>query len=143
MDDRPCRERRLRQRRTALLDKLIVEAPFKVRGIQVDGGSEFMSVFENHCGIKGLELVVLPPKRPDLNGCVERAQSSWRYAFYASYELPHRIDTLQPLVDAFAHRYNHHRPHQALGDLTPSISVASAQRPRRLISAEPAQLLDF
>jgi transposase InsO family protein len=35
-------------------------------------------------------------------------------------ELSHRIDTLQPLVDAIAHRYNHHRPHQALGDLTPA-----------------------
>jgi putative transposase len=105
---------------SALLDKLIASAPFKISGIQVDGGSEFMSVFEEHCRNKGLELVVLPPKRPDLNGCVERAQSSWRYEFYASYELPCRIDKLQPLVDAFAHRYNHHRPHQALGDLTPA-----------------------
>ena len=103
-----------------LLDKLIASAPFTVRGVQVDGGSEFMSVFEDHCRDRGLELVVLPPKRPDLNGCVERAQSSWRYEFYASYDLPHRIDKLQPLVDAFAHRYNHHRPHQALGDLTPA-----------------------
>src|SRR5579871_2386244 len=60
-----------------LLDKLIASAPFKVRGIQVDGGSEFMSVFEGHCRDKQLELVVLPPERPDLNGCVELAQSSW------------------------------------------------------------------
>jgi putative transposase len=104
----------------ALLDKLLMSAPFKVRGIQVDGGSEFMSVFEDHCRDKNLELAVLPPKRPDLNGGVERAQSSWRYEFYACYELPYRIDKLQPLVDAFAHRYNHHRPHQALGDLTPA-----------------------
>lgn len=111
-----------------LLDKLIVSAPFKVRGIQVDGGSEFMSVFEDHCRDKRLELVVLPPKRPDLNGCVERAQSSWRYEFDASYELPHRIDKLQPRVDAFAHRYNNHRPHQALGDLTPKEYLSRLSR---------------
>lgn len=104
----------------ALLDKLLISAPFPVKGIQVDGGSEFMSVFEDHCRQNRLELVVLPPKRPDLNGCVERAQSSWRYEFYASYDLPTRIDKLQPLVDAFAHRYNHHRPHQALADITPA-----------------------
>lgn len=61
---------------TALLDKLIAEAPFPVRGIQVDGGSEFMAEFEQACRAKGLELCVLPPKRPDLNGCVERAQST-------------------------------------------------------------------
>ena len=102
------------------IDKLIASAPFEVKGIQVDGGSEFRSLFEDHCQAKGLELVVLPPKRPDLNGCVERAPSSWRYEFYPSYDLPVRIDKLQPLVDAFAHRYNHHRPHQALGDLTPA-----------------------
>jgi putative transposase len=105
---------------TALLDKLIAEAPFKISGIQVDGGSEFKAVFEDQCKARGLELFVLPPKRPDLNGCVERAQSSWRYEFYATYDLPHRLDQLQPFVDAFAHRYNHHRPHDALGGSTPA-----------------------
>jgi putative transposase len=104
----------------ALLAKLLAAAPFPVRGIQVDGGAEFMAVFEDHCRTNRLELVVLPPKRPDLNGAVERAQSSWRYEFYASYDLPNRIDRLQPLVDAFAHRFNHYRPHQALGDKTPA-----------------------
>lgn len=103
-----------------LLDKLVREAPFPVRGIQVDGGSEFKSVFETECQARGLELFVLPPKRPDLNGCVERAQSSWRYEFYACYDLPHHIEKLQPFVDAFAHRFNHTRPHQALGDRTPA-----------------------
>lgn len=104
----------------ALLDKLIAEAPFPVRGIQVDGGSEFMAQFEQACRDNGLELCVLPPKRPDLNGCVERAQSTWRYEFYATYDLPHRLDKLQTFVDAFAHRFNNHRPHQALGDRTPA-----------------------
>ena len=37
---------------------------------------EFKSVFEVECQARGLELFVLPPKRPDLNGCVERAQST-------------------------------------------------------------------
>jgi transposase InsO family protein len=115
-----------------LLDKLIATAPFRVKGIQVDGGSEFMSVFEDHCRDRQIELVVLPPKRPDLNGCVERAQSSWRYEFYGSYDLPARIDALQPLVDAFAHRFNHYRPHQSLGDRTPAEYLAS-------LSAKPAE----
>lgn len=65
------------------------------------------------CRDKKLELCVLPPRRPNLNGC---AQSSWRYEFYACFELPYHTNKLQPLVDAFARRFNHHRPHQALGD---------------------------
>jgi transposase InsO family protein len=105
---------------SALLDKLIAEAPFPIRGIQVDGGAEFMAGFEQSCRDKGLELFVLPPRRPDLNGCVERSQSTWRYEFYASYDLPHRLDKLQALVDAFAHRFNHYRPHDALGGMTPA-----------------------
>lgn len=105
---------------TALLDKLLAEAPFPVRGIQVDGGSEFRAAFEQACQNRKLNLFVLPPKRPQLNGCVERAQGSWRYEFYACFDLPARLDRLQPLVDAFALRFNHHRPHQALGGQTPA-----------------------
>jgi putative transposase len=117
---------------TALLDKLIAEAPFPIEGIQVDGGSEFRADFETACQDKGLTLFVLPPKRPQLNGAVERNQGSWRYEFYACHDLPSRIDKLQLLVDAFAHRFNHYRPHDALDGQTPaeylnSISAATPQ----------------
>lgn len=102
------------------LEKHLVAFPFKVKGIQVDGGSEFLAEFEQACKDKGLALFVLPPKRPDLNGAVERAQSSWRYEYYACHDLPHRLDRLNEHIDAFAHLYNHHRPHGALGGRTPS-----------------------
>jgi putative transposase len=105
---------------TALIDKLIADAPFHIDAIQVDGGSEFMADFEQACADKGLALYVLPPKRPQLNGAVERAQGSWRYEFYAVNDLPSRIDKLQPMVDAFAHRFNHYRPHDALDGRTPA-----------------------
>ncbi|MCI0600909.1 MAG: integrase core domain-containing protein [Beijerinckiaceae bacterium] len=103
-----------------LLDTLLIEAPFPIRGIQVDGGAEFKSVFEQEYEKRGPALFVLPPKRKDLNGCVARAQSPWRYEVHAPYELPHRINKLQAFVNAFAHRFNHHRPHDALGGQTPA-----------------------
>ena len=102
------------------LDKLLADMPFTVTGIQVDGGSEFMADFEKACQGKNLNLYVLPPKRPQLNGAVERCNGSWRYEFYAAYDLPHRLDKLQAFVDAFAHRFNHHRPHDALDGRTPA-----------------------
>lgn len=104
----------------AFLDKLLSAFPFKVDAIQVDGGSEFMAEFETACQAKGLALFVLPPKRPDLNGAVERAQGSWRYEFYACHDLPSRLDQLNQHIDAFAHLYNHHRPHGALDGQTPA-----------------------
>ena len=109
----------------ALLDKLIAEAPFPIAGIQVDGGSEFKAAFEAACQTRELPLYVLPPKRPQLNGAVERNQGAWRYEFYESYELPHRLEQLQPLVDAFAHRFNHVRPHDALDMQTPAEYLAT------------------
>jgi putative transposase len=102
------------------LEKLLAAFPFAVKGIQVDGGSEFMAEFEQACKDNGLALFVLPPKRPDLNGAVERAQGSWRYEFYACHDLPHRLDRLNEHIDAFAHLYNHYRPHGALGGRTPN-----------------------
>jgi putative transposase len=36
----------------SLLDKLLIEAPFPIRGIQVDGGAEFKSVFEAECQVR-------------------------------------------------------------------------------------------
>jgi putative transposase len=75
---------------------------------------------------KASNSVVLPPKRPALNGCVERAQSSWRYEFYACYDLPARIDKLQPLVDAFPPIQSP----QTAGDLTPeSIETTQPEDP--------------
>ncbi|MFH1254231.1 MAG: helix-turn-helix domain-containing protein [bacterium] len=45
--------------------------PFKIKSIQVDGGSEFMGDFEQACKSQNIELYVLPPKSPKLNGGVE------------------------------------------------------------------------
>jgi putative transposase len=112
-------------RAAALLDRLLAACPFPIRGIQVDGGSEFMAQFEQLCAAKKLQLFVLPPKRPQLNGAVERAQSTSRYEFYACHHLPTRLHDLQQAVDRFAHHFNHIRPHQALGDLTPAEYLAS------------------
>jgi transposase InsO family protein len=35
------------------------------------------------------------------------------------------LDQLQPLVDAFAHRFNHYRPHDALDGKTPTEYLSS------------------
>ena len=116
----------------SFLDKVIADMPFPVKAIQVDGGSEFMAGFELACHAKGLDLFVLPPKRPQLNGAVERCNGSWRYEFYAVYDLPHQIKDLQPFVDAFAHRYNNHRPHDALDGKTPAeyLNSISCRKPK-------------
>lgn len=103
----------------AFLDKVIADMPFPVEAIQVDGGAEFKAEFELACQTKGIRLYELPPKRPQINGAVERCNGAWRYEFYSSYDLPRSVEALNPILDSFQHLYNHHRPHGALAGRTP------------------------
>jgi putative transposase len=116
------------------LDKLLADMPFKVAAIQVDGGSEFMADFEQACRQRAIKLYVLPPKSPELNGAVERCNSAWRHEFYAVYELPTRLADLNPLIDAFQHRYNTYRPHGALGGKTPAQYLRQRQAKEAAVS---------
>jgi transposase InsO family protein len=102
------------------LDKVRADMPFKVKAIQVDGGPEFRAEFEDACRKHGIVLYELPPKRPQLNGAVERCNAVWRYEFYAVHDLPQTVEALNPQIDSFQNLYNHHRPHGALGGRTPA-----------------------
>lgn len=102
------------------LDKVIAEMPFSIDAIQVDGGSEFKAEFEQACAENNIRLYELPPKRPQLNGAVERCNGAWRYEFYSVYDLPASVEAINPILDSFQHLYNHHRPHGALAGKTPA-----------------------
>ncbi len=114
----------LRGRATArtaseFLDELEDRAPYKVKTIQVDGGSEFMAEFEDACRKKGINLFVLPPRSPKLNGCVERAQRTHTEEFYElSYAEP-TVVALGAELREWERVYNEVRPHQSLNYLTP------------------------
>jgi putative transposase len=115
------------QAAASFLDKLQADMPFPVEAIQVDGGSEFMAAFEEACETRGIRLYVLPPKRPQMNGAVERCNGAWRYEFYGTYDLPSSVEALNPILDSFQHLYNHHRPHGALAGQTPAQYLAKQQ----------------
>ena len=102
------------------LDDLITRAPFVVKAIQVDGGSEFMGEFEDACKEKGILLFCLPPRSPKLNGRVERANRTYREEFYDCSEATPTVAGFRADLLDWEHTYNHIRPHQALGHLTPA-----------------------
>jgi len=94
--------------------------PFPIRAVQVDGGPEFATAFEHACAQHGLRLFVLPPRSPKLNGAVERAQRTHTEEFYECYLGDYDLPTLRAAQRQWEHLYNHVRPHQALGYLTPA-----------------------
>ncbi len=102
------------------LEKVIAEMPFKIVSIQVDGGSEFMRDFEALCAKLGIALYVLPPKRPQWNGGVERGNRTFREDFYDSeLFIPGSIAEVRQQLKTACHKYNSYRPHMALNGQTP------------------------
>jgi putative transposase len=101
------------------LDILKDRMPFIIRAIQVDGGSEFESVFENECQQRGIRLFVLPPRSPKLNGGVERAHRTHTEEFYEVTDSSFELAELRQELLEWETTYNTVRPHQALGYLTP------------------------
>lgn len=104
---------------TEFLEKVIDNMPFRVKSIQVDGGSEFMKHFEQSCKEKNIPLFVLPPRSPKYNGCVERCNGTTRDDFYSQYDDIFEIGNVNQKLKLFQDKYNSYRPHQSLGNLTP------------------------
>jgi putative transposase len=59
-------------RANRFLTDFVARSPFPIEWVQVDGGSEFMAEFEDACAQLNIPLIVLPPKKPEYNGGVER-----------------------------------------------------------------------
>jgi transposase InsO family protein len=110
------------------LGELLARAPFPVRALQVDGGSEFMAEFEAACQERALPLYVLPPRSPKLNGHVERANRTHRAEFWELYDGDLGLPPLQDALRGWEDEYNRVRPHQALGYLTPAAFLAARAR---------------
>lgn len=101
------------------LETLLERMPFRVKALQVDGGSEFAAEFEEACQQKQLPLFVLPPKSPKLNGHVERAHRTHNEEFYEVQADSDQVPVLNRQLRRWEHIYNCVRPHQALAYLTP------------------------
>ena len=102
------------------LNKVMKELPFKVKSVQVDGGSEFMKNFESECAKHKIPLFVLPPSRPQWNGGVERANRTFREEFYTRNDIrAESIGEFKYELQKAVKKYNTYRPHFSLKGMTP------------------------
>jgi putative transposase len=100
------------------LDELV-----EVRGaplfIRLDNGPEFIAhALAEWAKTKGIALNHIQPGKPTQNAYVERFNRTYRTEVLDCYV----FDSLQEVRDMTAdwlHRYNHHRPHEALGSVPP------------------------
>jgi transposase InsO family protein len=115
----------------AFIDTLLRRMPFPIKVIQVDGGSEFQDSFEEECQRRGIKLFVLPPRSPEHNGHVERAQRTHTEQFYEVTDTSFEIAELNQALKEWERVYNTVRPHQALGYLTPQEFLKFHQQNKR------------
>ena len=115
------------------LNAVLEDLPHPLLSIQVDGGSEFRAEFEDACRERKLPLAVLPPKSPQLNGVVERANLSARAEFWGVYQGDLTVKAASEPLMKYQHFYNHERPHYALDMRTPMEYLAKHE------AAEPTK----
>ena len=96
---------------------------FPIKAIQIDGGSEFKKDFEEAVRKRGIQLFVIPPHSPKLNGHVERANRTHREEFYEVETIGSTMEEHNPQLERWENTCNYIRPHQGLDYLTPRDSV--------------------
>ena len=79
-----------------------------------------MAEFEAACAELVIPLIVLPPKKPEYNGGVERGNRTFREEFYnKSNLLADSLGAMRAELKKATEKYNTYRPHRALKGLTP------------------------
>ena len=116
------------------LDQLFDEMPFAIQRIQTDRGTEFFAeTVQRRLMSEAVKFRPTPPRSPHLNGKIERAQRTVLEEFWATVD-PRAPDTADRLAE-WVHHYNWHRPHEALGGLSP-IDRICERIPKTPIRAE-------
>ena len=87
--------------------------------IRVDNGPEFISTqLELWCKNHNITLDFIRPDKPTENARVERFNGSFRRELLDCYVFG-SLSEVREKVEEWMHDYNHHRPHEALNDLSP------------------------
>ena len=75
-------ERNNRKNAIQFADYVLSRVPLRVEVIQTDSGAEFQAQFHWHILDKGINHVYIKPRRPRLNGKVERSHRVDEEEFY-------------------------------------------------------------
>jgi len=92
----------------------------KPTAIRVDNGPEFTSAdFSSWCKKENIIIQYIQPGKPMQNGYIERFNGSYRREILDAY-LFFDLEEVRQLTGSWIEEYNTKRPHEALGNLTPS-----------------------
>ena len=103
------------------VDDALSRFPFRAQVVQTDNGSEFGDQFHWHLLDKGIRHVYIKPRRPRLNGKVERSHRIDDDEFYRMLDgvVIDETKLFNDKLREWENFYNYSRPHGALGGQTP------------------------
>jgi putative transposase len=103
---------------TGVLSELIRERG-KPQWIRVDNGPEFISsTLNDWCNSHGIKLRFIQPGKPSQNGFIERFNRTYRQDILDAY-IFEDLSQVRVLTEEWIDEYNHSRPHESLGGMTP------------------------
>jgi len=102
------------------LEECLINFPFPIKAIQTDNGSPFLKEFDKLCKEKEIPHYFIHPRTPKENTYVERSHRSDKKEFYQQGNTSSILSAMQDKIKEWEDVWNNVRPHEALGQLTPS-----------------------
>lgn len=99
----------------------LIEFRGKPKRLRLDNGQKFVSrVLAQWSQLNNVEFMFIQPGRPTQNAYIERFNRSYRTEVLDCYTFESLVE-MRHLTQDWLHRYNHERPHEALGKIPPIV----------------------
>jgi transposase InsO family protein len=102
------------------LKECLLGFPFPIKAVQTDNGSTFQKEFDKLCREKELLHYFIYPRNPKQNTYVEVSQGADKREFWQQGNVCSLLEVMQRKIKERENIWNNVRPHEALGQLTPS-----------------------